>query len=137
MGLSGSWERDGFAFSPTTAYSLLSGPNPITPPLWFVARLKRGSRRITVYEMPTFPLARIRTMRLYVVPFVTSLYVWYAYTYGVDGNPGSSARPRRPRSPPPSVLGRVMNGVESSVRFARKMIRMLPVVFSAKNIRPS
>src|SRR2546428_254138 len=96
-----------------------AGGGGVTPPLWFVALLSGGSRRITVYEMPTFPLARIRTMRLYVVPFVTSLYVWYAYTYGVDGKPGSSARPRRPRSPAPSVLGRVMNGVGSSVRFAR------------------
>src|ERR1700757_3654841 len=105
IGLVGSWDRAGSAFSPTTAYSLPSGPNPITPPLWFVAVLSAGSLRITVYETPTFPLARMRRMRLYVVPFAASLYVWYAYTYGVDGNPGSSARPRSPRSPDPSVLG--------------------------------
>jgi len=43
--------------------------------LWYVALLSGGSRRITMYEMPTFPFAMIRTMRLYVVPFVTSLYV--------------------------------------------------------------
>ena len=80
MGLSGSWARAIFAFSPTTAYSFLSGPNAITPPLWFNAPLSGGSLRISEYETDVFPLARIRTMRLYVVPLVVFMKVWYAYT---------------------------------------------------------
>ncbi len=80
MGLSGSWARAIFAFSPTTAYSILSGPNAITPPLWFNAPLSGGSLRISEYETDVFPLARIRRMRLYVVPLVVFMKVWYAYT---------------------------------------------------------
>ena len=64
IGLKGFWARAMSAFSPTTAYSFLSGPNAITPPLWFVATLSGGSLRISEYESPMFPLARIRTMRL-------------------------------------------------------------------------
>src|SRR3981189_3862881 len=64
MGLVGFWARAMSAFSPTTAYSFLSGPNAITPPLWFVALLSGGSFRITVYETPAFPFPRIRTLRV-------------------------------------------------------------------------
>jgi len=54
MGLRGFWARAIFAFSPTTAYSFLSGPNAITPPLWFVATLRSGSRRMVVFDTPEF-----------------------------------------------------------------------------------
>ena len=53
-----------FAFSPTSAYSFPSGPNAITPPLWFVAPLSGGIRRITVKDVATFPPPTIRTIRL-------------------------------------------------------------------------
>src|SRR6267143_5255724 len=64
IGLIGFCASAIFAFSPTTAYNFLSGPNAMTPPLWFVRALRSGSRRMVVFDIPEFPFARIRTIRL-------------------------------------------------------------------------